>query len=334
MKSPVTKFRINWLTSSDHPPLEADPGWPDIVKTPIPMSPDVGSGWVELYPLAMGMNIARGFHGFNPRMTGQLVPFIDVKGEVSEPTLVVSATRTGRVILRERRVGADFIFDHNNSLFEHVDVLDYLPVLDASRTIEVTMLKLGDSMLRTLLGEDVAQGMLEKLQVSDVPSASVFAVPTHISALMHATLTTHLTGTMRKLHAQAKALEYICALAQHAGSIPERLGTSPRKQLMTQLREELVNLEGKVPTLDALARQYGISARTMNDDFKNCFGYSIYAYVSESRLSAAQEALLTTNLPMKTIAANFGYSHVNHFITAFKRKFGYSPGSIRKKNLH
>jgi AraC-like DNA-binding protein len=33
---------------------------------------------------------------------------------------------------------------------------------------------------------------------------------------------------------------------------------------------------------------------------------------------------------MKVIAERLGYSHVNHFITALKRKFGYPPGSVRK----
>ncbi|NTW85245.1 MAG: AraC family transcriptional regulator, partial [Holophagaceae bacterium] len=33
---------------------------------------------------------------------------------------------------------------------------------------------------------------------------------------------------------------------------------------------------------------------------------------------------------MKALAANLGYSHVNNFIYAFKKKFGYPPGSVRK----
>jgi AraC-like DNA-binding protein len=34
---------------------------------------------------------------------------------------------------------------------------------------------------------------------------------------------------------------------------------------------------------------------------------------------------------MKALANQLGYSHVNHFITAFKRQFGYSPGTIRRR---
>ena len=95
--------------------------------------------------------------------------------------------------------------------------------------------------------------------------------------------------------------------------------------------EELSGLQGKMPTLDDLARQYGMSARVLNEEFRKVYGVSIFVYISELRLKEAHEALLQTDVPMKTMALNMGYSHVNHFISAFGKKFGYSPGSLRKR---
>lgn len=43
--------------------------------------------------------------------------------------------------------------------------------------------------------------------------------------------------------------------------------------------------------------------------------------------------LVETGLPMKVLASRLGYSHVNNFINAFKNRFGYSPGSLRRKAL-
>ena len=98
-----------------------------------------------------------------------------------------------------------------------------------------------------------------------------------------------------------------------------------------QLYEEISGLQGKVPTLDELAKQYGMSARVLNKEFRKVYGVSIFSYISELRLKEAHEALLKTDLPMKNMALNMGYSHVNHFISAFGKKFGYSPGSLRKR---
>jgi len=334
MKSPVTTATIRWLTSGDSPPLSLADGHDGSGRIPIPMLPEVGYGWVEMYPLAMGMDVARGFHHFEPTMVGRIVPFIDVTGELAEPTLIISAARTGRVILKERCVGTDFIFGQGQSLFEHVDRLDYLPMLDASCDIEVTMLKIGDSMLETLLGEAAVHDMLKALHVRDVPSAAVKAVPSHISACLYESMPVHLTGMIRKLYTQSKALEYICALASHLNVEKSRIQPESVKQKqMQQLFDELSGLQGKVPTIDELARQYGISARVLNEEFRKVYGVSIFSYISDRRLKEAHEALLQTDLPMKNMALNMGYSHVNHFISAFGKKFGYSPGSLRKKQI-
>ena len=332
MKPPVSTATINWLTSSASAPIILEEGHDGYSRTQIPMPPEMGSGWIELFSLAIGMNIARGSHHFEPKMMGQIVPFFDVKGVLNEPTLIVSSARTGQIILKERCVGIDFIFGQGRSLFEYVDRQDYMPMLDGSCDIEVTMLKIGISMLETLLGIPGAHAMLEALNVREVPAAAVCAVPPYISVSLDECMPAHLTGMMRKLHAQSKALEYVGALASHLNVEEAKTGadTVKHKQVL-QLREELSRLQGKVPALDELARQYGMSGRVLNEEFKNAYGASIFQYVSDLRLDEAHEALLHTDVPMKSMALNMGYSHVNHFITAFGKKFGYSPGSLRRR---
>ena len=96
------------------------------------------------------------------------------------------------------------------------------------------------------------------------------------------------------------------------------------------MHEELINLEGEVPTLSDLSKKCGLSARTLNNDFKKEFGESIYAYIKDQRLAQAHAALIETDTPIKVIAARVGYAHVTNFMLAFKKKFGYSAGSLRR----
>jgi AraC-like DNA-binding protein len=53
--------------------------------------------------------------------------------------------------------------------------------------------------------------------------------------------------------------------------------------------------------------------------------------MTDHRLAQAHALLQTEQISMKVLAARLGYSHVNHFIAAFRKKFGYPPGSLRKK---
>jgi superfamily I DNA/RNA helicase len=61
------------------------------------------------------------------------------------------------------------------------------------------------------------------------------------------------------------------------------------------------------------------------------YNQSIYNFLANQRLDQAYQGLLETDIPMKILAHKIGYSHVNHFITAFKNKFGVTPGSIRRQ---
>lgn len=105
---------------------------------------------------------------------------------------------------------------------------------------------------------------------------------------------------------------------------------SSSKEKIKNLHGYILGTKGKLPKLNEISKQFGISLKTLNDLFTDEYGQSISAFINDYRLSAAHEALEHSDTPMKQLAADLGYSHVNHFITAFKRKFGYSPGTLRK----
>lgn len=97
------------------------------------------------------------------------------------------------------------------------------------------------------------------------------------------------------------------------------------------LHQQLINTKGKLPTVEELASQYGCSIRTLNNEFAAEYGQPVQAFITEHRFNRAHTALQQTTVPMKVLASQLGYSHVNHFIVAFKKRFGYPPGTLRKQ---
>jgi AraC-like DNA-binding protein len=65
--------------------------------------------------------------------------------------------------------------------------------------------------------------------------------------------------------------------------------------------------------------------------FKRCTGLGVREYAKRRRLSLAAERLRITDIPVKTIAAEFGYQSLPHFSRRFKDQFGLSPIEFRKK---
>jgi AraC-like DNA-binding protein len=329
MKSVVTESKIAWLTSVNSEVLESCTSQ-DITQYRVPMDRGIGDGWIEIQNLSLGMTISRGVHNFSLEVSGQMVPLADITGEVAEPTLLIQTAKHGRVLLKERCAGVEMLFDSSMTAYQHIDRIDYLPVLDTSENLEVAVLHIGDSVLVQLLGETLANDLLTGLQINNIPSARTKRIPKHISRLLHSAHSTKFKKEIRKLFAQAKIFEYLCALAdflKHEKKVTEK---KIDKKWVHNVAEELVALEGKIPSLADLAMSYGTSLKVLNDGFRNTFGQPVYQYITEQRLNDAHSALQETQISMKVLADNLGYSHVNHFITAFKKRYGYTPGSLRR----
>lgn len=322
-----TQLNFRWLTDPDATPLRLDPQHQDLPRTALPHRDGLGEGWIELVNLAMDMQFCRVEHCFQSGLTGREV-MTEVVTTPTEPMFFVKADRRGHGWLQDGHLGARLEYHRELCVFQHLDQVHHRHWADLSSPVEVTALSVGMSQLRQTLGKDVATALCAALRIDQLPSARVQPVPAFIVAMLHAGLANHLTGHLRKLHTQAKVLEFLVALSAHF------VGGAPRVPVKVQriraLRDELDQLNGVVPSLNELARRHGFSERVMSELFKREYGQTIYSYMTDSRLHAAHAALLNSETPMKALAARLGYTDVSHFSNAFMRKFGYRPGRLRR----
>ena len=312
-------------------------------RTEFPMPGNIGHGWVETLPLSTRMSLLHGVHRFVPQPALAQVNLAEYESESPEPTLVVHSVYGGTLIHREKEPQHNYTLGAGMVQFRQAQRLRITPVLDTSRPTEIIALIAGRASLNQLLGEDLADNLLRGLGLAKVPTVLMRRIPQSISVLLEQAVSSSRTGALRELSAQAKVLEYLCALIAMVSPIDvgerRQINIAPpverRRQrtrdVVMQLREDLSRLQGKLPTLDELSQRYGMSTKLLNDAFQREFGSSIVSFITNHRLNEAHEALLAGNLPIKALAELLGYSHVNHFTTAFTRKFGYPPGSLRRK---
>jgi AraC-like DNA-binding protein len=110
----------------------------------------------------------------------------------------------------------------------------------------------------------------------------------------------------------------------HANPTREaELVTSARAYIRRHLTEEI--------TLDRLARHAGLSKFYFNRLFRKLAQRTPAADVREIRLSHARDLILSTNLPLKSIAPKVGFSDEFHLSRLIRRYHGISPGALRKK---
>jgi iron complex transport system substrate-binding protein len=87
---------------------------------------------------------------------------------------------------------------------------------------------------------------------------------------------------------------------------------------------------GAAPDYDALARSCHMSRSTLGRKFREHMGIAPHAYAIQVRLAHACSLLRETDLPLKAIAAQLGYSDVYFFSKQFRKHIGVPPGAFRE----
>src|SRR5690606_27987920 len=91
----------------------------------------------------------------------------------------------------------------------------------------------------------------------------------------------------------------------------------------------LANLDNP-GTLKEISVRTGVNEFKLKRGFRKVFGKSVMGFVQEARLNLAKEMITNSDSPLKAIAMRAGYRNISNFTTAFRKHFGYSPGTLKR----
>lgn len=165
---------------------------------------------------------------------------------------------------------------------------------------------------------------------------SALPLRTDMAAAVNALLHSELKGAMRRVHAEAKALELLLlgiqAMldAETGGDRPDRGLTRLDLDRLHKARELLEAAYIEPPTIAALGRQVGMNEAKLMRCFKQLFGQTVFDFSQHLRMDKAKELLETTDRSITEIAFDVGYEYSSNFATAFKRHYGITPRAARE----
>lgn len=84
-------------------------------------------------------------------------------------------------------------------------------------------------------------------------------------------------------------------------------------------------------SVEAVARESGLSESQFRRVFEKVIAKSPVDYITTIRLNAARKLLTTTDKSIAEIAVEVGFFDQSHFIKAFKRERGTTPGKYRRE---
>ena len=150
-----------------------------------------------------------------------------------------------------------------------------------------------------------------------------------------ALLACELTGSLRRLYAEAKAFELFTLSVQALldATHEQRQGDSGLTALdsdrLNSARAVLERQFLEPPTIAALAREVGMNEAKLMRAFKHVYGQTIFDFAQQLRMERAKKLLEVSQLSVTEIALEVGYEYSSNFTTAFKRHFGITPKAAR-----
>lgn len=142
-----------------------------------------------------------------------------------------------------------------------------------------------------------------------------------------------LTGSLRQLQIDGMSRLLIAhfgaGLCGDAPSLVPRGMTRSDRDRIYDVRERILADPANLPNLQDLARIAGIDHKRLNSGFRQLFGTTVFEFCRNHRLDSARARLLDGGALLKEVAHEAGYAHVSNFVTAYRRRFGSTPGTDR-----
>ena len=293
----------------------------------VPPTRSGGGGTIDLLRHAAGTTIQ--WRYWPKKMADHtFIPFLDVTCGMAEPALVSHSICAGSIRVRDGHTGVETTINSGTTLFKSMHGADLRIEIGCDSPVSVTTCITGMTDLCSVIGSRHARYVLTSVDVDDDQKEMTIDSPFSDAPINNSP--NSLVEEVAKLKMEARALECISLIMSRLTHTEPATSVSIRERQIEQIHAEMRKCTGKAPSLREISERYGISVKTLNSRFKKVYGNTISSYILDHRLNEAHRALQYTNIPTKVIAGQLGYSHVNNFISAFKKKFGYPPGSLRR----
>lgn len=142
----------------------------------------------------------------------------------------------------------------------------------------------------------------------------------------------HLAGLLhdsppRRRKVEDIVIEALGVVARPSSDAAETHDTEVAKAI--SFIRDSVNFPTEV---DDVVREVNLSRRRLYDRFREATGKSIFAYIRDRRLEHFARQLLETNLTVSEIAYAMGYESDTNVARLFKKHFGMTPVTYRRKH--
>ncbi|HAS40778.1 MAG TPA: AraC family transcriptional regulator [Microscillaceae bacterium] len=170
-------------------------------------------------------------------------------------------------------------------------------------------------------------------QTTSVVSQHNYQITPQMYLIIQDIIHCNRTGLFKKMFIESKVIELLMLQLEQIISCECQICSISKKdeEKMYAVREIIRKNLDKSTTLIDLARKVGTNEFTLKKGFKEVFGTTVFGYWNDLKMQIAKQMLLNEDVTISLVAEKTGYKNPQHFTTAFKRKYGITPGKLKKQ---
>ncbi|NSW89075.1 MAG: AraC family transcriptional regulator [Firmicutes bacterium] len=208
----------------------------------------------------------------------------------------------------------------------------WYPVEDQLRFVQ--SLKQGDKTVAIetleIMFENVAKNQSSALMIKYICYDIVNMIIKSINEMKITDIDYDIEGLMKFSNIDELKKETKIIVSKLCDYIKERKNTKSA-ELNNQILEYInANFHDVNLSLESVADEFGFSIYYLSRFFKEQTNYTFTDYVIKLRIEKAKELLSTTDMPIKGIVREIGYTDLTYFMKKFKKTEGITPGQYRE----
>lgn len=315
----------------DHTPDTLRASDASFVETAWDLPGELGGGWFRRIGFNSGIQMTlshcRMAHPYQARMA------------FDRPLITIVFTLSGHTESQTSLVKKPLRFQQGESCFHYFPDSVITRKIDPGISLQAVVVKISPEHLRKMVGDHVP-GLPKAVDAilrgnGDRPYFCSHKSSPAIQNTLCQILNPPHQGSIRHLYLESKAMELIAhKLDQIVGQAPspKALGEfAPRDiEKIHEAGESVIRQMQDPPSLQALAREAGMSHTKLNRGFRLVFGCTVFAYLRWHRLEHAKQLLCRKGFNVTQVAHEAGFCSSSHFARAFSKRFSTSPRSFLK----
>jgi AraC family transcriptional regulator, transcriptional activator of the genes for pyochelin and ferripyochelin receptors len=171
--------------------------------------------------------------------------------------------------------------------------------------------------------------MKKKLLSKDLVWNGTGNINLALNRAVHDILFNPLEGNLKSLFIEGKILEVVALQLNEFKPVEKPKTCFRDEEIFFEIRKYLDDHFKEEMSLRSLSRMFGVNEFKLKKGFKTLFQSTVFDYIHELKMMHARTLLLDEKMLVNEVAGTIGYKNANHFSTAFKRKFGISPTSLK-----